>query len=243
MAEIQAEVEEEDSQTHHYIYVAGHNSNTVSIIDTTTNKLIDIMPGFQDPAGFGYDSTNGNIYVDNHGSNYVSVVSGSTNKVLYNVTVGQGPVSPVFDPNNGNVYVTDFNTNDAPGNTVSVISTVLIPTQGIQNLINTIDSFNLPKGVTTSLEALNAALAQLNRSHDTPACNQLNAFLNQVNAKQNNGQLTPQQAAELTQQATAIQQAIGCSNTSGMLGQTNQLLNNVGPGDGGGDDNNDDDNP
>jgi len=28
-----------------------------------------------------------------------------------------------------------------------------------------------------------------------------------------------------------------------MLGQTNQLLNNVGPGDGGGDDNNDDDNP
>jgi hypothetical protein len=45
------------------------------------------------------------------------------------------------------------------------------------------------------LEApLNAALAQLNRNHDTPACNQLNAFLNQVNAKQNNGQLTPQEA-------------------------------------------------
>jgi hypothetical protein len=73
-------------------------------------------------------------------------------------------------------------------------------------------------------------------------CNQLNAFLNQVNAKQNNGQLTSQQAAELTQQAKAIQQAIGCSNIAGMLGQTNQLLNNVGPGDGGGDDNNDDDN-
>ncbi len=122
--------------------------------------------------------------------------------------------------------------------------TVLTPSQGTQNLINTIDSFNLPKGVTTSLEApLNAALAQLNNNHNTPACNQLNAFLNQVNAKQTNGQLTPQQATELTQQATAIQQAIGCSNTSGMLGQTNQLLNNVGPGDGSGDDNNDDDNP
>jgi len=43
-------------------------------------------------------------------------------------------------------------------------------------------------------------------------CNQLNAFLNQVNAKQTNGQLTPQQAADLSQQAKAIQQAIGCSN-------------------------------
>jgi len=41
-----------------------------------------------------------------------------------------------------------------------------------------------------------------------------------VNAKQNNGQLTPQQAADLSQQAKAIQQAIGCSNIGGMLRQT-----------------------
>jgi hypothetical protein len=37
--------------------------------------------------------------------------------------------------------------------------------------------------------------------------------LNHVNAKQTNGQLTPQQAADLSQQAKAIQQAIGCSNS------------------------------
>jgi hypothetical protein len=54
--------------------------------------------------------------------------------------------------------------------------------------------------------ALNAALAQLNHNNNTPACNQLNAFLNQINAKQSNGQLTPQQAADLSQQAKAIQQ-------------------------------------
>jgi len=48
--------------------------------------------------------------------------------------------------------------------------------------------------------------------------------LNQVNAKQNNGQLTPQQAAELTRQAKATQQAIGCSNTGGMLGQASSSL-------------------
>ena len=71
---------------------------------------------------------------------------------------------------------------------------------------------------------LNAALAQLNRNHETPACNQLNAFLNQVSAKQTSGQLTSQQAADLRQQAKAIQQAIGCSNTSRMLGQTSTLL-------------------
>ena len=64
----------------------------------------------------------------------------------------------------------------------------------------------------------------MNRNHDTPPCNQLNAFLNQVNAKQNNGQLTSQQAAELSQQAKAIQQAVGCSNIGGMLRETSSLL-------------------
>ncbi len=187
--------------------------------------MIDTITGFQDPTGIGYNSANGNIYVGNQGSNYVSILSGSTNKVIGTVTVGQGPVSPVFGPNNGNVYVTNFNSNQAPGNTVSVISTTLTPTQGIQKLINTIDIFHLSKGVTTSLEApLNAALSQLNRNNPTPACNQLNAFLNQVNAKQNNGQLTPQQAADLSQQAKAIQQAIGCSNIGGMLEQTSPSL-------------------
>jgi hypothetical protein len=92
-------------------------------------------------------------------------------------TRSQSTVSPAFDPNNGNVYVTKFNSNGSPGNTVSAISTTLTPTQAIQQLINTIDSFHLPKGVTTSLEApLNAALAQLNSNNPTPACNQLNAF-------------------------------------------------------------------
>jgi len=54
--------------------------------------------------------------------------------------------------------------------------------------------------------------------------NQLNAFLNQVNAKQTDGQLTPQQAADLSQQAKAIQQAIGGSKIRGMLGQTSPPL-------------------
>ena len=156
--------------SNHYIYVAGHFSNSVSIIDTRTNTVIGILNGFQNPTGVGYNSATGNIYVGNQGggvggegtSNYVSILSGATNKVISNVTVGQGPVSPVFDPNNGNVYVTNFNSNNSPGNTVSVISTTVTPTQGIQNLINTINGFNLPKGVTTSLEApLNVALAQL----------------------------------------------------------------------------------
>jgi len=57
---------------------------------------------------------------------------------------------------------------------VSFRWTVLTPTQATQKLINTIDSFNLPKGVTNSLEApLNAAINQLIHNNNVAACNQL----------------------------------------------------------------------
>jgi hypothetical protein len=75
------------------------------------------------------------------------------------------------------------------------------------------------KGAEQELEApLNAALTQLNRNHDTPPCNQLNAFLNQVNAKETSGQLTTLQGTDLTQQAVSIQRAIGCTNLRSMVG-------------------------
>jgi pyruvate/2-oxoglutarate dehydrogenase complex dihydrolipoamide acyltransferase (E2) component len=74
---------------------------------------------------------------------------------------------------------------------------------------------HLSHGTTTSLEApLNTAQSQLNRNNYVAACNTLNAFLNQVKAKENNGQLTSQQAADLRQQATAIESSLGCSSTA-----------------------------
>lgn len=106
-----------------------------------------------------------------------------------------------------------------PGPNENVVTCIILtPTLRIQNLINTIDSFNLPKGVTTSLEApLNNAIKQLNRNHDAPVCNLVNAFLDQVDQKQTGGQLTSQQAANLRQQATAVETSLGCSSTSATM--------------------------
>lgn len=77
--------------------------------------------------------------------------------------------------------------------------------QAIQKLIDAIDEMHLSKGTTNSLQPpLNAALKQIDRNNRQAACGSLGAFLNQVDTKENNGQLTPQQAKELRQQATAI---------------------------------------
>ncbi len=285
-------------------------------------KTITVGP---DPTGVGFDADNGIIYVGNQGSNYVSLIDGSSNQVIGTVTVGSGPVTPVYDPVHHNVYVTNFHSNEAPGNTVSVISTtplappntlitsaidgnnnpvqnsgstvstsitfqvsatpggnpiagfecssdssqfstcdtntnpttvsynnlaagqqhtfkvravdtqgnkdptpatftwtIITPQQAVQNIINTIEHMHLPKGTTTSLEApLNTALSQLNRNNGVAACNTLNAFLHQVNADEANGRLTSHQAADLRQQATAIETSLGCSSSATTLTTAN----------------------
>lgn len=82
---------------------------------------------------------------------------------------------------------------------------ILTPKQALQKLIGTIDSMNISKGTTTSLEAqLNNAIKQLNRNNQAVACSSLDIFLDQVNQKEINGQITSKQAAELRQQVTAI---------------------------------------
>ena len=69
---------------------------------------------------------------------------------------------------------------------------------------------------------LNAAITQLGHKNNAVACNQLTAFLNQVSQKLTSGQLTPQQAGDLRQQAIAIQRAIGCSGAglAGLVGSS-----------------------
>ena len=114
--------------------------------------------------------------------------------------------------------------------------TILTPQQAVQNVTNTIEHMHLPRGTTTSLEApLNTAINQLNRNNDVAACNTLNAFLHQVDAKEANRQLTSAQAPELRQQATAIRETLGCSSSSsssslsGVMGMTESRDNPTTP--------------
>ena len=70
----------------------------------------------------------------------------------------------------------------------------------------------LSHGVETSLIApLYAALKTLthNNPNSQPTCNQLNAFINQGHQKPRNGQLTSDQALQLSNTALAIEGALG----------------------------------
>ena len=85
--------------------------------------------------------------------------------------------------------------------------TVITPAQAVQNLTTTITSMGLPAGVTNSLSA---PLQNLNTSNLSAACGQLNAFVNQVNAKVKNGQLTVAASSQLLAAVNAIRKSLGC---------------------------------
>ena len=87
-----------------FFYVANTLSNTLSLINGTSNSLIGSIPVGEfpgkNPAGIVTNSINNTIYVTNMGSNTVSVINGTTNAVVANVTSAtrEGDGSGFFSP-------------------------------------------------------------------------------------------------------------------------------------------------
>ena len=118
------------------IYVTNRNDGTISVISTTTNRVIDTNPNTPqiDPIkvgetieGIAYDPGNKRMYVTKIVDDTVSVIDTTTNKVIDTkpntpeidpIKVGDTPDSIVYDPVNKRMYVT----NVVDG-TVSVIDT------------------------------------------------------------------------------------------------------------------------
>jgi YVTN family beta-propeller protein len=49
------------------VYAANHDTQVVSVLDTSTNSVINTITVGSDPSGVGYDPDNGDISVGVHG--------------------------------------------------------------------------------------------------------------------------------------------------------------------------------
>ena len=118
------------------VYVANEYSNTVSVLDTETDKVKSSIKVGIFPYGIDINPLNNRVYVTNRGSNTVSVIDGSINSKLADITVGKSPVGVVVNPSANWIYVTNLNDG-----TVSVID-------GITNeVIDTISGGKAPYGI------------------------------------------------------------------------------------------------
>ena len=103
---------------HTLAYVTNQNDNNVSVIDTTTNTVIDSIPVGNQPNGVAVLPNGTRAYAVNNGDNNVSVIDTTTNTVIDSIPVGSSPTGIGIMPNGTRVYVANLGDN-----TVSVIDT------------------------------------------------------------------------------------------------------------------------
>ena len=121
------------------VYVTNEFSNTVSVIDGTTDKVSDTIELGSFPYGIAVNPFNDRVYVTNRGSNTVTVIDSPTNTKLSDIPVGNSPVGIAVNPSSNWIYVTNINAG-----TVSVID-------GITNKVtNTIAVGRAPYGIAVN---------------------------------------------------------------------------------------------
>ncbi|MDY7965682.1 YncE family protein, partial [Bacillus thuringiensis] len=107
-----------NKNTGKFAYVANFGSNTVSVIDTSSNTVVATVPVGVAPSSVAVTPNEKFVYVANSSSSTVSVIDTSSNTVIATVPVGFLPLGVAVTPNSKFAYVTN-----AGSSTVSVIDT------------------------------------------------------------------------------------------------------------------------
>jgi YVTN family beta-propeller protein len=122
------------------IYLTGHNSNSVWVIDPAKQWVVAEVPVGLRPEGVGVNPDTNLIYVANWEGDTVSVIDGASNTMVATVPAGDWPYEVAVNPATNRIYVT----NAAQNGTVSVID-------GISNaVVATITVGLLPLGVAVN---------------------------------------------------------------------------------------------
>ena len=102
-----------------FAYITNGLSDSVSVIDTVTNKVVATVPVGSGPFGVAVNPSGTRVYVGNLTLNRISVIDTGTNTVSATVAVGGSPLGVAVNPSGTRVYVTTLFSNN-----VSVIDTV-----------------------------------------------------------------------------------------------------------------------
>jgi YVTN family beta-propeller protein len=105
-----------------FAYVTNFGANSVSVIDTATNKVVATVPVGNSPNGVAVTPDGKHAYVTNGADNTVSVIDTATNKVVGTpIPVGIAPGPVAVAPDGRHAYVVNAG---AISQSVSVIDTV-----------------------------------------------------------------------------------------------------------------------
>lgn len=94
------------------LYVTDNYPSDVSVINTTTSHVADIINTGNPSMSTLYDPQDGNVYtlnyVNNGYSGNITVINGTTGKTTGSISISNPPMGMAFDPSNGYIYVTAY---------------------------------------------------------------------------------------------------------------------------------------
>ena len=118
-----------------------HDLGNVSVIDGSTNKIIDTIAVGDSPRGITFDKNNNKIYVANQLSNNISVIDLKTNKIVTLSVDGGRPIEILFNSFNNHIYFTD-----------GFQSAVSVIDGSTNKIIDTIAIDDTPNGLSLNLQ-------------------------------------------------------------------------------------------
>ncbi|WP_229391627.1 PKD domain-containing protein [Methanosarcina sp. DH2] len=124
-----------------FAYVTNGESDNISVIDTTTDKVTATISVGSNPMGAVINPNGTKVYVVNSHSNDVSIIDTATNNVIATVPVGSSPQGVAVSPNGKQVYVTKPTSNN-----ISVIDTTK------NTVVSTVKTGRGPTGVAVSAD-------------------------------------------------------------------------------------------
>ena len=195
------------------VYVANEFSNTVSVIETETDKVKSTINAGDFPYGIDTNPLNNRVYVTNRGSNTVSVIDGSIDSKLLDISVGKSPVGIAVNPTANWIYVTNLDDG-----TLSVID-------GITNgVIDTIPVGKAPYSV--AVNPLTNMLYVSDIVTDTVSV--INGETNNITDKITVGKRPTGLAIDITKGSNKLYVANHNSNSISVIDTTsNKVINNI----------------
>ena len=158
------------------VFVADTVGNSVSVVDITTNKIIETIPVGPNPRATVFNPNTNQLYVSNFGSNTITVIDSTTTTVIDTITVGASPFGMAIDTNTNLIYVVNSagNITVIDGLTNTVSNTIILP--GV-SLISIALDFHNQKGFVTDLFTKTISVIDLTTNtlvdtiavHDGPA--------------------------------------------------------------------------
>ena len=167
-----------------HVYVANSGSNTIAVVNTSTNRVTQQIPMRQNsqPLLLLYNAYNKYLYAYDRGTGNVSVVNATSNEIVKNITVGNLISDSIhadsslmtFSTENGNVFILNQNSGNITeinGSDNRVIMNVTLQYAGLPTAIAFIpstDSLYVAGFQNHNITVLNASNLSFERNITLP---------------------------------------------------------------------------